>query len=379
MIHAGREDLTREHWAISISTFAREPSEERVIPVNGVERIIWEMDTHHPNNRFCNLGKFRIVHFVVRQFFGAIKMHVLDVGEMAQLFVKAFKLVAIFATACVVLEVIFPAYRYSFASYIRGARNWIIRIGCGTLIWHFYALGLKWLGVKPLVTINFGALLHSSNPIANTGFAVLSGVLVAIAGDFFYYWMHRAQHAVPFLWRLHATHHSIRELTAWNCNHHISEPFVYAAFVALPLALIHFESGVVPVAAMALITFQAHLSHSSTRFNLGPLRYLIGDNKFHRIHHSTEFHHRHKNYGFFTTVWDTIFRTAYWPKTNEWPEVGMRNQPEPLTVRDFIMFPFDQRRWRKAKAGSGTQGIKTGGLNAVERDGPIHSDRSSAI
>ncbi|MER8562721.1 MULTISPECIES: hypothetical protein [unclassified Mesorhizobium] len=28
--------------------------------------------------------------------------------------------------------------------------------------------------------------------------------------------MHRAQHAVPFLWRMHATHHSIRELTAWT-------------------------------------------------------------------------------------------------------------------------------------------------------------------
>ncbi|WP_244562506.1 sterol desaturase family protein [Ensifer aridi] len=164
--------------------------------------------------------------------------------------------------------------------------------------------------------------------------------------------MHRAQHAVPFLWRMHATHHSIRELTAWNCNHHVSEPLIYAALVALPLALIHFESGVVPVVAMTLITFQGHLSHSSTRINLGPLRYIIGDNKFHRIHHSMEPHHRHRNYGFFTTIWDTIFRTAYWPKKNEWPEVGLRNQPEPLTVRNYIMFPFDRRRWRRAKAGS---------------------------
>ncbi|MER8501687.1 sterol desaturase family protein [Mesorhizobium sp. M0195] len=75
---------------------------------------------------------------------------------------------------------------------------------------------MGWLGIKPLVTINFGAFLHSDNAVINTGFAVISGVLVAIAGDFFYYWIHRAQHAVPFLWRMHATHHSIRELTAWT-------------------------------------------------------------------------------------------------------------------------------------------------------------------
>ncbi|PCK78156.1 sterol desaturase family protein [Rhizobium sophoriradicis] len=282
-------------------------------------------------------------------------MHVLDIDQMIQSFVKSLELVVIFATICAAMELTFPAFRYRFGSYVRGVRNWVIRLGWGALVWHLFAVGLSWLGVKPLVTIDFGTLLHADNAIINCGFAVLSGVLVAIAGDFFYYWMHRAQHAFPILWRMHATHHSIRELTAWNCNHHISEPIIYAAFVALPLALIHFESGVVPVVAMTLITFQAHLSHSSTRINLGPLRYIIGDNKFHRIHHSIEPHHRHLNYGFFTTIWDTIFRTAYWPKENEWPQVGLRDQPEPLTVRDYIMFPFDRNRWRRAKVRSGVE------------------------
>ncbi|ADG20652.1 fatty acid hydroxylase (plasmid) [Paraburkholderia atlantica] len=276
-------------------------------------------------------------------------------NQMTDFLLNSFKLVSIFATVCTALELFFPAYRYSVASYLRGARNWAIRIGCGALIWHLYAVGLQWLGVKPLLTVNLSTVLHSDNAVIKTAFAIVSGVVVAIAGDFFYYWMHRAQHAVPFLWRLHATHHSIRELTAWNCNHHISEPVIYALFVALPLALIHFESGVVPAAAMTLITFQAHLSHSSTRINLGPLRYIIGDGQFHRIHHSTQPHHRRRNYGFFTTIWDTIFGTAYWPKRDEWPEVGLRNQPEPLTVRDYFMFPFDRRRWSAAKIANDVQ------------------------
>ncbi len=62
------------------------------------------------------------------------QMHVLDVNQMTQFFVNSFKLVAIFATVCVARELIFPAYRYSFASYVRGVRNWIIRIGCGVLL-----------------------------------------------------------------------------------------------------------------------------------------------------------------------------------------------------------------------------------------------------
>ncbi|MER8600528.1 sterol desaturase family protein [Mesorhizobium sp. M1339] len=282
-------------------------------------------------------------------------MQILDVNQMVQYYLTSLELVVIFATVCAALELTFPAYRYSFASYVGGVRNWIIWLGWGTFIWHLYSASLGWLGIKPLVTINFGALLHSDNAVINTGLAVISGVLVAIAGDFFYYWMHRAQHAVPFLWRMHATHHSIRELTAWNCNHHFSEPLIYAALVSLPLKLIHFESSVVPAVAMTLITFQGHLSHSSTRINLGPLRYIIGDNKFHRIHHSMETHHRHRNYGFFTTIWDTIFLTAYWPKKNEWPKVGLRGQSEPLTVRDSVMFPFDRGRWRRAKVGSGVE------------------------
>ncbi|MBP0625338.1 sterol desaturase family protein [Cupriavidus consociatus] len=282
-------------------------------------------------------------------------MHVLDINQMTQFFLRSFALTAVFATICAALELTFPAYRYSFASYVRGVRNWIIRLGWAALIWQLYAAGLQWLGIKPLITINFSALLRVDSAILNTGLAILSGVLVAILGDFFYYWMHRAQHAIPILWRMHATHHSIRELTAWNCNHHLSEPIVYAIFVALPLVLVHFESGVVPVVAMSLIAFQVHLVHSSTRINLGSLRYIIGDNKFHRIHHSADPSHRGRNYGLFTTIWDTIFLTAYWPKKNEWPEVGLRDQSEPLTVVDYIMFPFNRRRWGKNKAGSGAQ------------------------
>ncbi|MES0038142.1 hypothetical protein NKJ74_23230 [Mesorhizobium sp. M0046] len=78
-------------------------------------------------------------------------MQILDVNQMVQYYLTSLELVVIFATVCAALELTFPAYRYSFASYVGGVRNWIIWLGWGTFIWHLYSASLGWLGIKPLV------------------------------------------------------------------------------------------------------------------------------------------------------------------------------------------------------------------------------------
>jgi sterol desaturase/sphingolipid hydroxylase (fatty acid hydroxylase superfamily) len=266
-------------------------------------------------------------------------MHIADLW-VVQAFMNQYKSLAIMATICMALEYAFPARLYSFASYLRGARNWAINAGIASCLWWCYIWVTGQLGVKPLVSINLGQILHSDNAVLKFGAGIVSGIVVAMVGDFFYYWMHRAQHAVPFLWRFHAVHHSVRELTTWNCNHHFTEPILSMLMVSLPLALIHIDSGVVPVTVASLITFQHHISHSSTRLGLGPFRRVFGDGRFHRVHHSMELHHWHLNFGFFTTVWDALFRTAYWPKKDEWPDVGLPDVGEPKTVREFLFRPF---------------------------------------
>ncbi len=86
------------------------------------------------------------------------QMHVLDVNQLAEFFVKSFKVLAIFATLCVALELSLPAYRYSFASfasYVRGVRNWPIRIGCGALIWHRLRCGFEMVRGKAALNGQF--------------------------------------------------------------------------------------------------------------------------------------------------------------------------------------------------------------------------------
>jgi sterol desaturase/sphingolipid hydroxylase (fatty acid hydroxylase superfamily) len=244
------------------------------------------------------------------------------------------------AAFCTALELIFPASRYSLKSRLRGALYWLAYAAAATLIWRVSTLVFRWIGIHPLLTIDIGTWFHTKNRAVTVIGEVAAGVIVAMIADFFYYWFHRLQHAVPVLWRFHAVHHSVREMGAFNCNHHITEDAFRLPFVTLPLSLIQFDSGFVPAIAVLLIGAQPIFEHACTRLHLGPLRYLIGDPRFHRIHHSLERKHWHVNFGSFTTVWDTLFRTAMFPQRGEWPEVGLPDEMEPLTMRDFVLQPF---------------------------------------
>jgi len=114
----------------------------------------------------------------------------------------------------------------------------------------------------------------------------------------------------------------------------------------VPLTILTRDPFSVPILG-SLLSFQGFYIHSPTRINFGPLgRYLV-DNRFHRIHHSMEAGHFDKNFGVFTTLWDSLFGTAYFPAPGEWPQTGVADFPEPTTLRDFLLSPFT---WRKDTA-----------------------------
>jgi sterol desaturase/sphingolipid hydroxylase (fatty acid hydroxylase superfamily) len=169
----------------------------------------------------------------------------------------------------------------------------------------------------------------------------LAAFLAAMIGNVFYYWLHRAQHAVPFLWRFHRVHHSITELSAVSSYHHFTDDMLQYFCVGVPTALlIRVDSGAVPWIVLAVAATQSYFVHSSMNVNIGLLRYVIGDNHFHRIHHSIEAQHLGKNFGTITPLWDVLFGSAYFPKKGEWPAVGLHHVSEPMRVRDYLVMPF---------------------------------------
>lgn len=160
-------------------------------------------------------------------------------------------------------------------------------------------------------------------------------ILGLLLGDFLYYWFHRLQHGVPLLWRFHSVHHSVEKMGALAGYHHITENALQTVFVVIPMSLIVADPKV-GLTGFAAALFGNYL-HSTTRLHLGPLAKLFPDNRSHRTHHSTDPRHFNRNFGTLTMIWDQLFGTAYFPASDEWPQVGLPDMREPRTIGDYLL------------------------------------------
>lgn len=242
------------------------------------------------------------------------------------------------------LEWVAPAERQSIRSRFNGMSFWaayiVLTVPFGVMI----PAWLVRIGLKPLAVIDLSWIPSSSS----TPLRIMGWFAVPLAGgifaDFFYYWFHRLQHRSALLWRFHRVHHSIRELNAWNCTHHFSESILGLPFTTLPvLAVITLRQGSMPGPIDFIWSLQPLFIHSSTWLHLGPLRYLIADSRFHRIHHSVESQHFDRNFGGFSTVWDQIFSTAFMPQPGEIPATGLADLSPASGVVDYVVMPFRSR------------------------------------
>lgn len=168
--------------------------------------------------------------------------------------------------------------------------------------------------------------------------ALISSIIMLFVYDFFYYWLHRIQHAVPILWRFHAVHHSVRHLSVPNGYGHFTEQIFRALIIFGPVShLIVWESA---IAVAVLSVVQGAYIHSSTSIRLGPLSAIFVDPRTHHIHHSLEAQHFDMNFGTFSLIWDRVFGTYFKPRGEEWPAVGVEGELPPQGMRDFLSRPF---------------------------------------
>lgn len=228
-------------------------------------------------------------------------------------------------TLCVAVEYASPLRRYGLMERFPG-------------VWFILALPI----CSALMLPAFGAIFGSLHitPLFNlTGWPILATfVLTIIVKDFLNYWQHRCDHR--FLWPFHAVHHSVTELYAANAYAHPFQAVSQFALIFVPIAVLGVGGLAVPLALKLTLDLQAAIIHCPTRVHLGPLRYLIVDSRFHRIHHSIEERHFGKNYGTVFSIWDQVFGTAYFPAEDEWPDVGLEGFPPPTGVLDYLIHPL---------------------------------------
>lgn len=238
-------------------------------------------------------------------------------------------------------EMLLPRSRNSLQSYARSACFMAASVAINTLVLEAAMAVVNTDKIAPLAILDLSPLTTSEAwPLRIAGWMAAAFVL-SMASNGFYYWLHRAQHRIPWLWRFHRVHHSITEMSATSSYHHFTEDLFQFTAVTVPMSfLLGVESGPVPWIVLTVASTHAYFVHSSANINIGPLRYVIGDNRFHRIHHSLEERHFNRNFGTITPLWDVLFGTAWFPKADEWPKVGLADVPEPKTMRDYLLMPF---------------------------------------
>lgn len=133
--------------------------------------------------------------------------------------------------------------------------------------------------------------------------------------DFVYYWMHRAQHAIPWWWALHSLHHSQRQVSCWTNDR---DCFLDGLLEASILASVGLVLGVEP-SEFALLMLAGELiqnfSHANVRIGFGRFldRVFVGP-AFHRLHHMRADPARPGlhccNFAQAFPVWDMLFGTA---------------------------------------------------------------------
>jgi sterol desaturase/sphingolipid hydroxylase (fatty acid hydroxylase superfamily) len=156
--------------------------------------------------------------------------------------------------------------------------------------------------------------------------------------DAAYYWFHRAQHAVPVLWRIHAIHHSSTELTATSyARQHALEHALQTLFVLTPLLpfVALTPAGFAWVALLgAFVQFGAH---SNLRFSLG--LWLISP-RLHRVHHAACSEDSGSNFASFLPLYDRVFGTYRAQAVTA--SVGLHSGRR-LGITDLLTAPFQRR------------------------------------
>jgi len=135
-------------------------------------------------------------------------------------------------------------------------------------------------------------------------------LLVFSASEFIWYWMHRAEHRWPLVWRAsgHGAHHAFKKLNAINsgANHPI-ELF----WVVLPALLVSlfFGVGVAANGALLLTVVQVAVVHGNLRLNARGIGWFFTTNAWHFRHHSADLAESNTNFGCAAIIWDRVFGT----------------------------------------------------------------------
>ena len=133
-----------------------------------------------------------------------------------------------------------------------------------------------------------------------------------LAFDFANYWSHRVFHAVPWLWRIHAVHHSDPDYDVSTALRFHPIEVIGGTLLRLGvIALLGPPVACVVVSELHTVAVNL-LAHANARLSgtvEGWLRFFVITPDLHRIHHSRDEADFQRNFGQTLVVWDRLFGT----------------------------------------------------------------------
>jgi sterol desaturase/sphingolipid hydroxylase (fatty acid hydroxylase superfamily) len=184
-----------------------------------------------------------------------------------------------------------------------------------------------------------GGIVNGYGPLARLPlpFAVLVALVIS---DFASYWLHRLMHVVPFLWRVHAIHHSSPTLR-WSSagrTHPLNE-------------MVNFMAGVLPCLAVGLplhsvviliplMTTWSVMVHSNFPWTFGRLGSWLVSPHGHHWHHTHSSEGGNKNFANILSVWDRAFGSFYMPSDRMPLHFGLDDEPMPENYLKQLIYPF---------------------------------------
>ena len=232
----------------------------------------------------------------------------------------------------VVIEKLFPLYR----------GQTIFRKEWQTDMKHFavnhFIVGLALLTVNFLLHHMFGWLVSSNFQQTVQHIPFLPQLLLCVlVADLAQYWTHRAYHEIPFLWRFHSVHHSVKTMD-WlaGSRQHMLELIVTRVLVLAPLYILGFSEAAMN-GYILIVGFQAVFNHANVHLPWGPLKYVFVTPDFHHWHHASDDEAIDRNYAAHYAFLDYLFGTAVKSK-NRFPEhYGV--------VGDYMPDGFIKQQW----------------------------------
>jgi sterol desaturase/sphingolipid hydroxylase (fatty acid hydroxylase superfamily) len=232
-----------------------------------------------------------------------------------------------------------------------------LRRRCGNLgIWLVNVVLAAFIFAPPdAFRRQFAATFGTALPAWSVGSAGLGFAAGFLFLDLLQYLIHRCQHAVPFLWRLHALHHSDPDVDVTTSVRHHPLEYLLATGVYW-LAVLALGIPAVVVVSHALAVFAAAaVTHGNVRLPRWLERLLqpfVITLDLHLVHHSIAYEEANANFGAVLSVWDRLFGTYVRLKRAEQDRLvfGVAELPpgECLKPSAMLLTP-----WRLARATGG--------------------------